>query len=387
VSHPRQLQRDRGNPRLKFLDRYVGIPVVVALGAARRLRGRRAVPSGWCTVGLMVTAGIGDAVLLTGILDDVRVGRPEARIVVFVTANNASFARLLRVPDAIVELPVRQPWIAARRVRDERCDVIVDFGAWRRFDAAIAARSGAVTIGRRTAGQHRHFAYDVVRDHQRDHELDNDRRLIAAIGVRSTSPPALQPDASVPQPAAQRSVVLHLWPGGANFDERSWPVDRWRELGRRLDDDGLDLVLTGGPEDAEATERLAAAWRAEGLDVQSIAGCSWPETIAWLAGARGVFSVNTGVMHVAAALGTPVVALNGPTSGTRWGPVGLHTRCVASPMVPDGYLNLGFERDDRYRDCMTAITVESVFQAWKDLCREVETQPTEPRPGRPSNFL
>jgi heptosyltransferase I len=244
-----------------------------------------------------------------------------------------------------------------------------------------------VTVGRRTAGQHRHFAYDVVIDHQRDHELDNDRRLVGALGIRSTSPPALEPDPSVSRPAAQHSVVLHLWPGGANFDERSWPVDRWRELGLALQDEGLDLLLTGGPEDAEATERLAATWRSEGLDVQSIAGCSWPETIAWLAGARGVFSVNTGVMHVAAALGTPVVALNGPTSGTRWGPVGAHTRCVASPMIPDGYLNLGFERDERYRDCMRAITVESVFQAWKDLRSEVDAPPTRPQPGRPGNFL
>ena len=80
--------------------------------------------------------------------------------------------------------------------------------------------------------------------------------------------------------------------------------------------------------------------------------------------------MNTGVMHVAAALGAPTIALNGPTSGTRWGPRGPFTRCVASPMVPDGYLNLGFEHDERFAHCMDAITVAMVLDAWDSLRAE-----------------
>lgn len=366
-----QLQRDRGNPRLKFLDRYVGIPVVLALGLRRHVRGRRPVPSEWDTVGLVVTAGIGDAVLLTGVLHDLRAARPDARIVVFVTANNAGFARLLSVPDAVVELPVRQVWRAIRDVRRERCDVVVDFGAWRRFDAVLTALSGARTgIGQRTAGQHRHFAYDVVVDHRRDHEIDNDRRLIAALGLVSNSQPSLPVPADAPPRRDEPYVVLHLWPGGANCEERSWPTDRWYQLARGLASRDLDVVLTGGPEDAAATQELAADWCAKGVRAQSVAGRAWDETVSWLQHARGVVSVNTGVMHVAAALTIPTIALNGPTSGRRWGPVGAHTRCVASPMVPDGYLNLGFERDDRFRDCMHAITVEMVLDAWDDISIE-----------------
>jgi hypothetical protein len=39
--------------------------------------------------------------------------------------------------------------------------------------------------------------------------------------------------------------------------------------------------------------------------------------------------------------------------------------------VPDGYLDLGFERDERYSDCMQAITVASVLAAWADLMAEL----------------
>lgn len=372
MSRSTQLHTDRGNPRLKFLDRYVGIPIVGALGLRRLLRGRRPIPSGWNTIGLFVTAGIGDAVLLTGVLHDLRVARPDARVVLFVTANNASFARLIAGPDTVVELPVRQVWSAVRQVRDERCDVIVDFGAWRRFDAVLTALSNArAIVGLRTAGQCRHYAFDVVVDHHRDHEIDNDRRLIATLGIESKKLPSIPVDPSAPSPRDTPYVALHLWPGGANYEERSWPVDRWLELARALNARGLDVVLTGGPEDADATQALAAAWSAEGVRAESVAGTTWPETLVWLRHARGVVSVNTGVMHVAAALEVPTIALNGPTSGRRWGPVGVHTRCVASPMIPDGYLNLGFERNERYRDCMLGITVAMVLEAWDDMSAEV----------------
>ncbi len=366
----RQHHRDRANPRLKFLDRYGGIPVVVALGAIRWLSGKRTVPECWKTVGLLVTAGIGDAVLASAVIGDLRRSRPDARIVLFVTANNAGFARLLSVPDAIVELPVRRLLHAVKGVRAEGCDVIVDLDSWRRFDAVLAACSGAkVTIGRRTPGQHRHFAYDIVVDHRRDHELENHRRLVAPLGVVSTSRPLLCADET---PAIGNPyAVLHLWPGGANCEERSWPTDRWVSLAHELRRRRLAVALTGGPENTSATDRLVAALRDQGIDARSAAGCSWTETLRLLAGAAGVVSVNTGVMHVAAALGAPTIVLDGPTGGRRWGPIGLHVRRVASPMAPDGYLDLGFERDRRYEDCMSAITVDMVSSAWDDLFVEV----------------
>lgn len=371
VSRPSQLQSDRGNPRLKFLDRYVGIPVVAVLGIGRRLRRRRAIPAEWHTIGILVTAGIGDTVVATGVLDDLRATRPDARIVLFVTANNAEFAQMLRVPDAVVNLPVRQVWSAIRMIRAERCDVVLDFSAWRRFDAVLARCSGAqATVGLRTPGQHRHGAHDIVIDHQRGHEVDNDRRLLGAVGINSTSMPNLALPANGKAPLGSPYVVLHLWPGGANFEERSWPVDSWRTLAAALQARGFEIVLTGGPGDRSVTQTITDQWTRDGITTHNAASDDWDASIKWLGFAAGVISVNTGVMHVAAALGTPTIALNGPTSGTRWGPLGPHTRSVASPMIPDGYLNLGFERDDRYRTCMNEITVEAVVAAWDDLRAE-----------------
>jgi hypothetical protein len=132
-------------------------------------------------------------------------------------------------------------------------------------------------------------------------------------------------------------------------------------------DRGYGVVVTGGAEDVAASDALVAACAGDDVSARSVAGTPWPETLAWLADAAGVVSVNTGLMHIAAAVGAPTVALNGPTSTTRWGPIGERTRSVTSPLVPDGYLNLGFERDERYRGAMAAIDVPRVLATCDEL--------------------
>ncbi len=363
----------RGNLRLKAADRYLGIPAVAAVGLWRALRGRRAVPSSWRSIGLLKGAAIGDVVLLSAVVADLRAARPDARIVLFSGPSNDAFARLVGGADEVVELPVTDVPAALRRLRAARVDVLVDFGQWARLESLLAAGSGArCSIGFATPGQHRHLAFDVAVPHSdRVHEVENFRALLAPLGVPTGAPPRLVPRADGP-PLAVPYAVLHVWPGGANSAERSWPEDHWTDLAARLHGRGFELVLTGGPGDVTATERLARGWRDRGMTVHTIAGSDPAHTLVWVAHAAGVVSVNTGLMHAAAAVGAPVVALNGPTSGRRWGPVGERVACVASPVVPDGYLNLGFERDPRGAGCMAAIRVDAVIGAWDSLVPDGE---------------
>jgi heptosyltransferase-3 len=74
-------------------------------------------------------------------------------------------------------------------------------------------------------------------------------------------------------------------------------------------------------------------------------------------------SVNTGIMHLAAAMNVPLVALHGPTSARRWGPLGPHTVALESPCQGCGYLDLGFEYKRQPRDCMNAISYRMVREA------------------------
>ena len=82
-----------------------------------------------------------------------------------------------------------------------------------------------------------------------------------------------------------------------------------------------------------------------------------------LEGARVLVSVNTGVMHLGAILGTPTVSINGPNRNGRWGPVGPRAIGVEAPGEGCGYLHLGFDFDGQATDCMERITVEMVEAA------------------------
>ena len=371
MSKSGQRHRDRGSIALRNLDRYVGIPVVILVGALRAITGRRAVPDAPRSIGLIKASGIGDVVVLSGVLRDVREALPEARLVLFTSANNDAFARLLDGPDEVIELPARNPFAAVWRVRRERLDVVIDCGMWPRLEALAASCSGAkCVIGMRTPRQYRHFGFDVPIEFGTDHEIQNDRNLVVPLGVISESNPVITRGEGNVRPLVGPYAVLHLWPGGSNSEERSWPTSRWRELAHILAATGLELVLSGGPSDVTANDELVSAWTAEGLKVRSICGYSPIETVVWLRHAAGVVSVNTGIMHLAAAVDAPVVALNGPTSVRRWGPIGPHVRCVVSPLVPAGYLNLGWERDERFKDAMSAITTDAVMKAWDDLREE-----------------
>ena len=100
-----------------------------------------------------------------------------------------------------------------------------------------------------------------------------------------------------------------LAPGAAHATKR-WPADRWQALAAALIERGSDVVLVGGPGDREVADAVAAAT----AGAASAAGrTSLQETGAIIRRATTAVSGDTGVMHMATAVGTAVVALFGPT--------------------------------------------------------------------------
>ncbi len=350
----------RGSRLLRRADETIAVALLRTLAVVARRRPRPAAPR---RIGLMKTTGIGDAVLLTAVARDIAAAHPHARLVVVASSENAALARLVEGAE-VLEIPPTSPGRALRLLRAARLDVLLDFAQWSRLEALYARLSGAKwTAGFHTPGQRREHAYDATAAHRSDvHELENYRRLAAAFGVMSTSQPSLRSGPAAAERPQGPFTVLHLWPGGFRSELREWPEDRWLELARQLAGRGDAIVLTGAPRDVERTEAFLA--RCDGLPVTSVAGrSSLDEVVGLLADARCVVSVNTGVMHMAAATGTRTVALNGPTSSLRWGPIGADVHNVDSDLEGCGFLNLGFEYEGRREDCMRGISVERVLSA------------------------
>src|SRR5271154_46086 len=254
----------RGNSTLHLIDRYAGIPAVAVLGGLRR---KRQLPGKIKTIGLLKGGAIGDTVLLSGVIQDLRLAFPAAKLIFFVGESNYEIAQILDGVDQVVKAPMADPRAGFRAMRSVSLDVLIDFAQWSRAEALFALASDAkFKIGFRTPGQHRHFGFDRIVEHSSEgHEIENYRRLLHVIGAKTGQLPHLRASARVGVPD-EPYAVCHLWPGGRRKDRKQWPLENWKKLLEEFADKGLQIVLTGGPGDAAANgnvlKQLSPAARA-----------------------------------------------------------------------------------------------------------------------------
>ncbi len=363
---------------MRALRSLRGVDHVLGAAALRVLaiRKRRTVawPERVERIGILQTAAIGDTLLMSRALGSIRDHWREAHLTFFAGPSNVEAARFLPGVDALERIDVFRFFESLRTIRRVRLDLCVDFGPWPRINALYAALSGAaVTAGFRTPGQHRHYCQDISVEHRSDrHEESNQLALAEALGAEAVPRPSLTvPPVHGPLPELPRPyVVIHPWPGGSAAREKRWTEAGWLALAKWLHAQGHHVVISGSDADRPGSETLAGRMKAAdtGLDPRSIAGCCGLAELAHvLRGAAAVVSVDTGIMHLAGALGCPTVSLHGPTRAARWGARGNCVVPVEAEGDDCGYIHLGFERPDPDPRCMERISPERVIEALKAL--------------------
>lgn len=147
-----------------------------------------------------------------------------------------------------------------------------------------------------------------------EHEVRRWCRLLIENGIPANPDELDLPAPGIAPPlAAVGAVVIHP---GAAYPARRWPWDRWVRVARAL---GPKVVITAGPGEEELARTIARhAGLQSGHVLADVTGLL--ELAAVVAGARLLISGDTGVAHLATALGTPSVILFGPMSPARWGP-------------------------------------------------------------------
>ncbi len=360
----------RGSQKNRLLDLYVGTPLLNLLATPRRRHRWHADWSRIQRIGILCSPALGDTLLLSAALTDLRTfadrAAPGVELVHLCTPPNLAASELLPGLDRRILIDLASPIATVRRIRAEQFDLLLDFSSWQRLTAFYTLVSGArFTAGFRTAGQHRGRGYDLTVEHRADrHEVDNFRSLLGALCIPTGAPTQI---VLPPEPAALPAgdlVVLHLWASGQRAWLREWPEDRWLELARRLAHPETLFLLTGSPADLARTEPFLARMHASGLHAQAFTGTDgFRSLVHLLRRARVVISVNTGVMHLAAIAGVPTVSINGPNRNGRWGPSGPRALGVEAPGPGCGYLHLGFNFDGQSTDCMKRISVELVADA------------------------
>lgn len=155
---------------------------------------------------------------------------------------------------------------------------------------------------------------------------------------------------------------VHIHPG-SRWQFKCWPAERTAALIDALALRGERVVLTAAPDPDEQSLIAAILSRTRAMPVDFSGKLSLKGLAALTARARLFVGVDSAPMHIAAAMGTPVVALFGPSGESEWGPWRVPHRVVSSdrhPCRPCGQAGCG---GGRVSDCLTTLPVQSVLEA------------------------
>jgi len=183
----------------------------------------------------------------------------------------------------------------------------------------------------------------------------------------------------VPGPDAEATVAAHLAGFGLRGKDfihvhpasrwffKCWPVERMAALVDRLQAAGHVVVLTAAPSQDEKNMLTAIQARLAKPAFSLSGQLSLKELAALTQAAKLFMGVDSAPMHIAAAVGTPTVALFGPSGDKQWGPWGVPSRVVAStahPCRPCGADGCG---GGKVSDCLVTIAVDEVMAAAQEL--------------------
>jgi lipopolysaccharide heptosyltransferase II len=366
-----------------------------AIAALRWLPGTGARPPSGSTqrILLLRLERIGDLLMTLPAIEAAREAWPDAEIDLAVGSWNVGLAAL--IPGLTRIHTVDVPWLArdaagatwmallvqARRWRAMRYDIVINFEPDIRSNI-LAWRTRAPTrVGYWTGGGGKLLtgasAYSPTA-----HVSMNARRLVAhAAGL----PPPLDRFRTraqrrlIPPPDAEERVraLLHERPGpfigihaSGGRESKQWHPDRFAEVARALSRTyGATIVLTGSQDDRPLVDLVRASLA--GVPAVDLTGqLDLPELAALVGRIDLLVSSDTGPMHLAAAMATPVVALYGPADPRRYGPDTPASRVVRVqlPCSPCGQVRLPPARcRGHIPDCMTGITVDAVIAAAAEL--------------------
>lgn len=337
---------------------------------------------------------IGDLLMTVEAIADARRVWPAAAIDLAVGSWNVDLARMIpgvssiRIADvpwlSRGERPTSWPGVLAeaRRWRHERYDLVINFEPDIRTNLLAWLTGAPVRAGYSTGGGGAFLtvadAYDPT-----SHTAVNARRLVAR--VSGTKVPATAPASGtrIDVPDVERAAATSRWAAQARpwigihasggRESKQWHPDRFASVGRALAAaTGGTIVLTGGPSEQALVARVSA--QLAGVPhVTAVNAGSLRDAAGVLAALDVYITGDTGPMHLAAAVGTPVVALFGPSNPVRYGPRAALERVVRIdlPCSPCGQVRLPPERcRGHVPDCLDGITVDTVVRHALDLLAE-----------------
>lgn len=335
-------------------------------------------------------SAIGDVIHTLPALNAIRAHYPDAHITWLVEKAASDLVMGHRTLDRVI-VSHRKQWLhrlkgpGRRKVwgevkqfwhdlRDTRYDMVFDFQCLLKSAIPVWLARGGRKIGFDKGMQHQEHSYLFLNERippvdMEIHALTRGLMLLDAIGIPSDSVvydvPFAENDTHL-----VRSLLFSSGIDGnrpivainpvALWETKLWLNDRFAQLADRMAKEfNVDVVFTGGPGDEDVIRNIQAMMTVPCADLSG--RTTLPMLAALYDQAALLVTTDTGPMHLAAAVDTPVVALFGPTAPWRTGPFGQGHRIVrtAPPCSPC------FKRqcDENQCRCMRDISVDHVLAA------------------------
>jgi 3-deoxy-D-manno-octulosonic-acid transferase/heptosyltransferase-1 len=331
-------------------------------------------------------SALGDVVHTLPALNVLRRAYPHAHITWLVEAAAADIIRDHPALDTTI-VSRRKKWIRdihegewlrtikdigafVRTLRNTRYDMVIDFQGLFKSGMLVALCKGNRKIG---YDQTREESYRFLTERIPPFDLDQHAilrylNLLKASGIANNNDITFR--IPVKNNKRQRAYLLlkqNQWHEGnrfiainpmAKWNTKLWIPQKFAVLADQIiQEHNISVVFTGSQEDQKAIQEITSLMQEKGID---LSGKTDLLTLAALyEKAEALISTDTGPMHVAAAMGTPVIALFGPTAPWRTGPFGSgHT--IIQKGIP---CSPCFKKKCAHLDCMNEIEVAEVLSA------------------------
>lgn len=319
---------------------------------------------------------IGDLVLSTPALKNIKRAYPDSRLVVLASPVNHSL--LINNPnvDEVIVYDRHDSIFnrirVVRRLRDYEFDLAIDpYGDYELETALIAYVSGAIhRIGYASHGREILFNLSAPELEKSPHFVDLTMDVLKPLSSQDvdrtpeiflTNVEKTWAEGWLREKGMGDRPVIGIHPG-AYYETQKWPLESFAVVANQLREGyTLDLVVFGGPDDASLVDGLRS------MVSEDLAVFTEPDLRRFgaLLSCCGIFICNnSGPLHMAAALGTATISFMGPTIKERWMPLGdIHT-VLRMDDLPCIGCNVGYCRIKTH-DCMGLITPAMVMDAVK----------------------
>lgn len=335
-------------------------------------------------------ADIGDLIVSTPALAALREGQPDAHIALLTTAHAAPILNGTTLVDEIITFNKGQfnssraffkPGNLRRvfKLRQGQYDAVIFFHHFTlKLGTVKFALIALATGAKRRIGLDNGNGWFLTErlldggfgaEHQAQYWLN----LVGLLGAESSPRPAVigksVPGSEFQVPHEKPSVVIHAGSGGYS-KARRWDAEKFAAVADRLHDEyNAQIVLVGGKGDD--SEAVKAAMTNTPIDLTGETSLNQLASI--LEKSTLFIGADSGVMHVAAAAGTPIVAIFGPSNPDAWSPwtpngksIVVHSAPECSPCSYVGH-GVGLREGCPARTCMRMVTPDDVLKAAQQI--------------------